>query len=273
MKMDTITPVRAQSRFDEVLADYNQHREWLDNLPVQSDADIETRFMDALGAAEQRLLRTPVGNVSDLRAMAEIIWQDRDGLPSSKMLSAFFDNLRRLDGNAPSRTFNPAPWLDWFERHGGGWIERDGEIVLLVPHGERDLITDAMWQLETRGALEQVKALIREQGTETDDNKPAWGALLSLYQTAKARLDEHCAQPSPEFDDAECDAYEAKTDKLATEHADLFVELMLAPAPDAAGLAYKMAAYANVVGGDAWDRGAEMVAQLAQDARNLAGEA
>jgi hypothetical protein len=273
MKIDTITPVREQSRFDEVLGDYSRQRAALDSLPIETTGHSETRAWDALQGAEARLMKAPANNISDLRAMAEVIWQDGDSVPGDELLSTFFDNLRRLDGQAPSRTFSPAAWLAWFENSGGGWIEREEEIVLLVPHDPCNVISHAMWALETRGGLEQVKALIRERKSGQQESGQTWGSLLSRYQTAKARLDEHCALPSPEFDDAGLDAYEAKTEKRANAHADLFVELILAPAPDAAGLAFKMQVYADVVGGDAWDRGAEMVAQLAEDARNLAGEA
>ncbi len=49
--------------------------------------------------------------------------------------------------------------------------------------------------------------------------------------------------------------------------------MVLTPAPDQAALAYKLEAYSQVVGGDSWDRGAEMVAQFAADAKRFAKDA
>ena len=67
-------------------------------------------------------------------------------------------DLHRLTGREGSRLFGAGAWLEWFERHGGGWIERDGEIVLMFPDraGNRGAMDSIMHELETcdaRGAV------------------------------------------------------------------------------------------------------------------------
>lgn len=96
-----------------------------------------------------------------------------------------------------------------------------------------------------------------------------WGARLSAYQTAKARLDEHCATSTPADPDG-CKAYENKTDELAEAHAEAFDALLLTPAPNSAALAYKLELWVHVVGSDCWTNGADLMKQIAADSRRFA---
>lgn len=100
-------------------------------------------------------------------------------------------------------------------------------------------------------------------------NCGAWGARLSAYQTAKARLDEHCGVATPEGTDA-IDAYEARTGELADAHAEAFDALLLTPAPNSAALAYKLELWVQVVGSDCWTNGADLMKQIAADSRRFA---
>ena len=271
MENHTTTTTTEQSAFTRALDEWLSNRRALDALPV-TDTEVETRFMDALSAAERRLFKATPKTIADVRALAEIAWQDADSLPPRELVASILMNLRRLDNDAPSRTFNPEAWLSWFERSGGGWVEREGEIILLVPSTGNN-VADAMWQLETLGGLEQVRELIRQRHVPQTAPVQTWGTLKSAYETASARLDEHCAIRSPEVGDDAIDNYETKTGVLADARADALTDLILFPAPNCKALAFKLRAYDAVIGGDSWTRGSELVAQLAADAAWLAGEA
>ena len=100
----------------------------------------------------------------DMRAKFDAVQYDMDLLPDVEDMLAFFTDLQQLSSHRCSPFFRPDEWLDWFERRNCGWVERDGEIVFLLPHQPDDSVAeDLMVDLRARGGCEAVKALIRER--------------------------------------------------------------------------------------------------------------
>lgn len=143
----------------------------------------------------------------------------------------------------------------------------------------------------TASALDGIATLIALAQFQTDEARrtrqlagaqpieptpcPVWDSALAAYAIASERLAGHEREPAckAKAGTPECDAYEAHTDLLANQHAVALIAMVLTPAPDRDALATKVETYAKVVGGDAWDRGDEMIAQIAADTRRLAGRA
>jgi hypothetical protein len=115
-------------------------------------------------------LTTNAADVSDLRAKMEALWEDPQAIPLPRHMQAVMQDLLALTDAEPSRTFNPDTWLHAFERFGGGWIERHGELVLMVPHepkdtSTRDAIADLMFTLEACHGRPAVVEAIRAKTT------------------------------------------------------------------------------------------------------------
>ena len=250
-------PLAMRGEFALAIDDYRNRR------AAVATANDEQAAIDLLVAAERRALSFQASSISELRAIAEIIWSDEDSLPSSEMVTAFFASLCNLDKN-PSPTFDPVRWLTDYEAGGGGWIERDDEIHFLS--ADTDASRLAMWELKTRNGAEQVKAIIRNR-TAPDTN---WGQLVSNYETAKARLDEYqSVERNLAMGTPENAAHEAKIDELADAHFDAALALLSSPAPDAKAYAYKMQAYHDAEAFQ-WSRNHEVTKDLVDDAKRLA---
>lgn len=99
-----------------------------------------------------------------------------------------------------------------------------------------------------------------------------WAMLTFAYELATRRLDEHPIDRS-ECGSPENIAHETETARLADVRAEAFDALMLAPAPNRKALAYKLAAWRDMVGGDAWHSGDKIAQRLADDAARLADDA
>lgn len=151
----------SDSKFAIALATWRRRRDHQEAMPLNGCQEAEDDAWAATAYAEDVLVRTPAQTLSDLRAKAEIIWCDAGSVPSDEYVAAFFADLCNLTGNEQSRTFDAAGWLSWFERIGGGWVEREGDIILMAP--DQDQLKDAFWMLNTRGGREAVKAVIRER--------------------------------------------------------------------------------------------------------------
>lgn len=144
-------------------------RDALNNQPANSAAEAEDFHSEAYHGTFDRLMKTKAADVSDLRAKLEALWEDPQATPRTEHMLAIMQDMLALTDAEPSRTFNPAIWLQSFERFGGGWIERNGELVLLVPHGStdgytQDAINDLMFTLEACHGRFAVIAAIRAKG-------------------------------------------------------------------------------------------------------------
>ncbi len=164
MTMNSTTPnAIAIVRFDAALERYISARDHLNNLAPATTLAQEEAAGVAFSAAEDALLVTKATTVEHLRVKAEVLWADSASTPTVEARLAFLADTRALAGEGPSRVLNAASWLRWFESRGGGWIVREGEIVLLVPdNGDAKC---AMHELAATGGREQVFALIRSRQT------------------------------------------------------------------------------------------------------------
>ena len=146
-----------QNRFNERLGVYVRRRNAVDDMSPDDDDQVNDAT-DALVAAAERVISTPAVTLMDVRAKLEVLFDD-DTLPvEGTDLNEVFDDLARLTGNATSPTFDAERWLVRFQNYGGGWVERDGEVVLLYP--DRVGMETCRWLLETRNGLHAVKAAI-----------------------------------------------------------------------------------------------------------------
>lgn len=142
-----------KTTFAAALEGYIFARDALNNQPQDTTHEQGELLSDAYQSAHERLITTPAADVSDLRAKMETMWEDPAATPLPHHMQAVMQDLLVLTDLEPSRTFNADTWLHHFERFGGGWIERSGELVLMVPHGStdgytQDAIADLMFTLE-----------------------------------------------------------------------------------------------------------------------------
>lgn len=280
MNAPTNISAREQSAFDRALAEYLRARNSLNAMPVETTSqEDELIAMDAMGAAEERLFKADAKSIEDVRALAEIAWQEPASTPSDDMVAAVLVALRKL-APGQSRTFDAKTWLKCFIEHGGGWTNRDGKVALVSPVPAGETLQGLLWELRTRGEEDQVKALIISRGEPLSSDalnvsaQEEWKRLRRDYGIAKAALNAHTEPKGYAFGSAENDAHEAETERLANAQADAFDALMLHPAPDLTALAHKLAVHSGFLQGDNWHKGAEIAEQLAADAaRLLAGEA
>lgn len=256
------------SSFDEKLEVWRRCRVELSELPLEAAADDEDRLCNALEAAERKLMGQRVESASDLRALAEIIWPDPSSIPPRQMMTTFFAALRQLDRSA-SRTFDPKAWVSQFKRGDGGWVERDGEILLLSPTPQSDLIAALFWEMETRGARELVENEIRRRAAVPDGPQSAWTKAVSAYQATKAELDAHqFTTNNSKLGTDECTAYENKTERLANKHSAALEALFVCPSPNAEALRFKLRLFASEQLSD-WHRNHEFADLLATEADRL----
>jgi hypothetical protein len=140
----------------------------LNNLPEGISLEDEEIVSHAYSTLEDRLIATPAATISDLRAKMEVVFHDIAATPRPETLLTLMRDLHSLTGHEPSRYFDPAAWLKWFQRWGGGWVEREGEIILVVPDGPNapGPIKDVMFELEACDARKLVEQFIRERSPE-----------------------------------------------------------------------------------------------------------
>jgi len=149
-------------RFASALKRFLDARHRLDHdLPADPSPEEEDIAAGAYSYARDALIRTPALTVSDLRAKVEVLWQDRASDKDGEAALAIMRDLHEMTNREPSRCFDADTWLTWFERRGGVWIERDAEILFMVPSdGSMD---DVMYNLDACGGLQLVFDLIRER--------------------------------------------------------------------------------------------------------------
>lgn len=266
----TSTTNREPSAFDAALADYMKTRAVLNELPAHIGGDEERRLMDAQGVAEDRLFRQPPKSIADIRALAEIAWQDPASLPTSDMIATVLKGLRSLDGNAPSRTFDAKWWLYSFERFGGGYVVRGDEVLIVTPIPQSEALIGLLWELETRGGREQVKAAIREREA-AKANPKGWRELRERVEAEDARLraNDQTSQVAA-FGTPECEAAEARTAQIVESYDAAVDAIMRFPAPNPEALRYKLAILATerfTIGHD--DNAADFARQVKADADAL----
>lgn len=154
-------------RFAIALSDFLAARTTLNSLPPSVTNDVETACGDAFTYAEDRLISTPAKTVSDLRAKMEVIWNDPAALPTPETIRAVMADVHALTDHEPSRIFDAPAWLAWFEQQGGGWIEREGEIILLIPDkSDLNRMDDIMHELAACDGRDAVCNVIRERSRE-----------------------------------------------------------------------------------------------------------
>lgn len=152
--------------FAEALTAYHSAKDYLNGLSESVSHEESDRAGDSYSLSHDRLIATPARSISDLRAKMEVVWADKASTPSAETVLAILADCHRLTNYEPSRAFNAAEWLDWFERNGGGWIEREGEMLLLVPEASDsslDPMDGIMHELAAFNGAGQVKALIRKR--------------------------------------------------------------------------------------------------------------
>ncbi|MEP2736728.1 MAG: hypothetical protein ABJP34_10570 [Erythrobacter sp.] len=269
--METITETRPQSQptktaFQVALDTWIARR---DALNLCNDDARSDELGDLLFAAERALLKQPVNNISDLRSLSEVIWQDPHSYPSDALIAVFFKALRGLDNNAESATFNAANWLSHFERFGGGWVETDGAVKLVHPVEQSDAMDDLIWELETRDGLKAVKAAILAKAKQLEEPVCDWAKLLSAFQTADLALAAHGDETPHPAGSPENEAREAKTDALVDASTDALVTLMRFPSPDGTAYRTKAKLYADHHCHD-WNEAHEFAQILASEAERLA---
>ena len=144
--------------FDRALSRYLYA---LDRLRTEPDYSDEANGMlnDAVCHAEWAVMQVPAANLYELRAKADVVWDALDSVPSDASVQSFFADLIRLTGGGASLLFDPAYWLDRFEKSGGGWLVRDGKAWLMWPEGE-DRLDYCLAELKMRGGKPAVEALI-----------------------------------------------------------------------------------------------------------------
>lgn len=272
MTTNNTTPTPAAIRFAEKLATYIERRDTLNSSEV--DGAGELALIDAANATEQELLATPATSVSDLRAKAEVIWQDPASLPTNDMLVQFFTDLRKLSSNEPSRTFNANEWLDYFTEGHGGWADTGSDIVLLFPEtvDADDRSAHARWILETRGAHSLAKDAIRERAELRESEEAlSFAERIAIYEATHDRLGEHGKIVCPPLG-KECDAYEARMATLCDDLCAAVKLVMECAAPDSAAMARKLEIFTKeqLVG---WNEAHSFVQLIEADAKRLAGAA
>ena len=259
-------PKQPCGQFASALSDWKRQRLTL-NAADYASSDDEQNGFDLLAKAEARLLDSPVQNVHELRALAEVIFQDPDSIPGADTLAKLFGAMRSLDKGNDSPTFDAAAELAQFEKAGLGWVERDGAITFMDNNGDRlDLFK---WLLETRGATEQVKQAIANR-SEDRETPSAWATNLSAYQTAKARLDEHqfSTGERPAFGTQESKDDEDKLTDLSDAHYAATVTLLTTPAPTVAAYRQKVELHATEQA-YLWNDNQQIAEALATDAISL----
>lgn len=144
--------------FDRALRRYLFALDRLNNDPENSD-DVTNHLSDALWQAEMAVMQAPAANLDELRTKADILWCDLDSIPVPANVQLFFADLIRLTGGGVSRAFDPASWLQHFERIGGGWVLREDKVWLVWPEGE-ERFDNPLAELKMRGGRPAVEALI-----------------------------------------------------------------------------------------------------------------
>jgi len=146
------------TRFDQAVARYRFALDRLRTEPHNCD-EVSDMLTDALCHAERAVMQVAAADLAELRTKADIVWDALDSVPSDASVQSFFADLIRLTGGGASRLFDPAYWLQRFERLGGGWVVRDGKVFLLWLH-DRDMLSDWLAELDVRGGRPAVEALI-----------------------------------------------------------------------------------------------------------------
>ncbi|WP_298190977.1 hypothetical protein [Novosphingobium sp.] len=159
VKADSVrsNPARP-TRFEQAVQRYHYALNKLRTEPDDSD-EANDLLADALCHAERGVMREPVANIEELRTKADIVFDALDSIPSDASVRSLFADLIRLTGGGPSRLFDPAYWLQRFERLGGGWVVRDDKVFLFWTH-DKDMMSDWLVELEVRGGRPAVEALI-----------------------------------------------------------------------------------------------------------------
>lgn len=262
-----------QDTFAQNLQEYVRRRDMLNRLPADTSNQCEDAYCDLHDAAEKRLINTPAKSIADLRAKAEAIWTSPHSVMPIDAVMRFFADLSRLDAS-PSRTFDASYWLEVYESNGGGWIERDGEIIL-INNRDAGCMAELLFELDTRDGMDAVKASIRERRTSADQPCPKdWAQMLSDYQTAKARMDEHNAScTDAPSGTPESKAHDVKASDLCHAHDIASGRLLLTAAPDRTALQIKLDMLASDIFTEAIcsDHG-EYMKQIADDGRRLLGK-
>lgn len=255
--------------FDYALDEWRRQRDKLDGLPSGTSNEEEQGQLDLLTAAEGLLLAAPVSSVSQLRALAEVMWPEADSIPTSEMVASLFTALRKLDGDKRSLTLTAEEALANFKERGGGWIEREGEVVFL--HNSPDALELFHWRLETRGETERAKAIVRESVNQRD-TQTTWGQLVSDYQTAQAKVQEQQTHYREEWNASspEYRAYQEKFDDLVEAAFEATMALIKSPAPNAAAFVRKTEVV-NEQEAFQYTQNHEVAAALAKDAKRLFG--
>lgn len=131
--------------------------------PSDISVDEERRLESAWTAADHMVMATPVGSISDLRAKAELLFQDPMADPPKETILYFLRDLISLTDHEPSRVFCAKTWVRWFERHGGMWHVNGGCVKLL--NLDDDKFKDHRHTLTGCNGFEQVADYIRANDT------------------------------------------------------------------------------------------------------------
>lgn len=147
---------------------YINGRDYVCSLPIDREDEDNDRAEAAYMQVDGALLETPAENLHDLRIKFDAIWSDVAALPNERTLRIIFADFRRLVGDAVSPIFNPTLWLEYFEKRGGSYVARGGEVFLLQPHGAE--LADNMFELEALRGKPAVDAVIRQRCAQEADH-------------------------------------------------------------------------------------------------------
>lgn len=156
--MDNQTNTASAEAFNRALAAYRATLDAFNFSPDDTPVEHERMLEAAWVAADKMVIATPAANLSDLRAKAELMFQEVHSTPPREFLLSFMQDLARLTNYEPSRTFCAKTWVRWFERCGGMW-HIDGDRVTLL-NTEAETFRDHMFTLTACNGREQVEAHI-----------------------------------------------------------------------------------------------------------------
>ncbi len=161
MMMDSTLRADEKSAFDREFEIYLEIRNRFNGSPADISDQEERMLSDSYAEARERMIKTRVANIEDFRTKFETMFAEGPAIPRNESIAELFRDLCFLTNHAPSRAFDAKTWLKWFERNHGGWIERDGEIILMWP--ENDNMDDMLFELNAAEGREAVYSLIRRR--------------------------------------------------------------------------------------------------------------
>jgi hypothetical protein len=162
----TTPPGQLSEHMSKALRSYIFTRDTYNHAPAAITHHHETMLGAAYMTARSQLIGTPASSIDDFRTKFDVMLLDPAATPSRADVLLLFKDLQRIASTKVSPIFNPDCWVKWFERRGGGWVARQGEVLFLIPpSGDADY---CMEEMEAAGACELVKGLLLARSEMTE---------------------------------------------------------------------------------------------------------